>query len=275
MVFEELATGVINFVKYGETILVILLIWEGFKFIGTFGGGAGKVANRMVDWKKSPVLNAIKRQKGRANTRLLNEYLEEQKETTLLDEAVKAAKEALAGVQTVLAAKQMTFVVRMQLFGKTASGKLGVVLDLGEKLKTAKQEYRRVNRNTWRQERSVGEIIKKMRAAGMDVKQLLALEANILKLHKECADELNTVLTHYAKMDAAIKAVRNEPQASFQPNGYRLVAGAALLPQMTAMGTNLKNVVYTLEDAYKKQLEVDKEVQGLISLGRRAWGGIK
>ena len=53
--------------------------------------------------------------------------------------------------------------------------------------------------------------------------------------------------------------------------GFKKKTG--LMIHLEAIKTNLSKTIYELEEVYKKQLEIDKEVQGIISLAKRAWGG--
>lgn len=261
MVFEELAKSMLTFVNYGITIVFILIIVEVIKLI-SFGGTGAAVSRRLTDWQKSPVLKFLgltKVQQARAKTRLLSEYVEEQKATGLLDDARAAAQDALREVQHTKAGAQITEKERDDTIQK--------IEGLRDKLKEARGEYRRVNKATWRQERQMGPILQKLKDEGQNVNDLVSLENNILKLHKEIIDEVDNALNQFDKMKADVKALKDEPATHFPLT----IAGGALATPLNNVGTNLKHVAYKLTEAFDKQTEVDKEVQGIISKARQMW----
>ncbi len=267
LAFEQLAKGILNFVNFGITILAIMLIWEGIRFIaGPKGGTAAAVGSRLTDWKKSPVLNAIKKGTGRYKTRLLNEYVQEQRETTNLGEAVKAAKEALAVVEKFRSAKELK-----------NEGEQKELVDAVEKveehLKAVKRQYRRVNRATWRQERAIEPIIKKWGEAGKDTKNLMALENNLLRKHKEALAEVDKVVHQYEQLKGDLKAVKDQKSfpASLSVGTPAAPLNSPLAASLKNMQDNLQDELYELEDVYNKQVEIDKEVQGIISQVRPLW----
>ncbi len=256
---EQLAKVILNFVNFGITILVFMLIWEGIRLVaGPKGETAKAVGGRLTDWKKSPVLNLIKKGRGRYRTRLLNEYLQEQKETQFLNGAVQAAQNALAAVEKVRGAKEINSEQERDELVKA-------VEEVETHLKAVKQRYGRVNRATFRQERALGPLFEKWREAGKDVKDLMALENNILKLHKECLTEVNNVINHYEKLKGDLKPVKSH--SAFPVT----LSASPLETPLREMQNNLQDEVYELEDVYKKQVEVDKEVQAIISKVRPLW----
>ncbi|MEK6951039.1 MAG: hypothetical protein AABX13_04930 [Nanoarchaeota archaeon] len=258
--FEQLAKAILNFVNFGITILTILLIWELIRLVmgPKPGEAASAVGNRLTDWKKSPVLKAIKKGRGRWNTRMLNEYLQEQKETQFLNEAVKASQNALAAVEKVRGAKEITS-------EKERDEMVNAVEELEAHLKAVKHRYSRVKRATFRQERALEPLIKKWREAGKDVQELIALENNLLKLHKECLAEVDTVMNHYGRLDGHLKVVKSYPSFPIA------LSGSPLETPLKEMQNNLQDEVYELEEIYKKQVEIDKEVQAIISKVKPLW----
>lgn len=253
--FEQLSKAILNFVNFGITILVLLLIWEGIRFIaGPKGETAKATGARLTDWKKSPVLNMIKKERSRYRTRLLNDYLQEQKETQFLDGAVKAAQKALVAVEKARSDKEF----------KTEGERdemVKAVEEVEEHLKAVKHRYRRVNKATWRQEREMGPLLEKMRKEGKDVNDLITLENNILRLHKECITEADKVIGHYDTLKTNLTAIKHL-------TGFPTTIADSVLKDMQ---DNLQDEVYELEAIYKKQVEADKEVQGIISKVRPLW----
>lgn len=257
--FEQLSKAILNFVNFGITILVLLLIWEGIRFIaGPKGETAKAVGSRLTDWKKSPVLNMIKKGRSRYRTRLLNDYLQEQKETQFLDRAVKAAQKALAAVEKARSDKEF----------KTEGERdemVKAIEEVEKHLKAVKHRYRRVNKATWRQEREMGPLLEKMRKGGKDVKDLITLENNLLKIHKDCVTEADKVISHYEALKGELKAVKSY-------SGFPVtISGSPLDTPLKDMQNNLQDEIYELEDIYNKQVEADKEVQAIISKVRPLW----
>ena len=265
MVFEELANNILTFVNYGITVLVIMLIVEFFKFI--FAGGTGTaIGSHLTDWSKSPVLNWIKKQKRQEQTKAINEYLQEGEEVKLLSGAVVAANDALKPTEKLLS---------VGVVGELAE--LDKVLDklgkAGDALRKAQDHYRSVNKATFRQEREFGKLLNKLREEGKDVTQFTALENNILRLHKEIVSEISKVLTHYEAANGSkqfIQKTRDKIKGSAFPLTFK--TGKDLLKDaLTSLQTNLRDDIYLLEDAYKKQVEVEKEMQGIIAQAKQVW----
>src|SRR3989338_3097402 len=203
MVFEEVANTILDFADYGLVVLILLLVWEIIQFIK--GGTDAKTKSvselNLTDWSKSPILkmSGFNRWRRRANTAQLNTYLEEQKETELLNEAVKQAQEALAKANQIVNSASIDSTSRNDLMRETRQLKV--------KLGDARKEYKGVNRNTWRMYRRTNTVLEKMKKKDEDTTQLIALENNILKLHKENVTELDKVLAEFANMGKALDEV--------------------------------------------------------------------
>lgn len=273
MVLEELGQNILNLVNYGITVIIILMAIEAWRFF-SHGGTAGKVGAGLTDWDKSPVLNFIKKRQGRSKTKLLNEYLEEQKETELLNKAVESVNNALAEVKKIQSAGKINKAERDAF--------LTVVSDVPTKINAAEKEYRRLNRRTWRSERDMKPIIEKMEDAKMDVGDLQKLEEHILILHKECADEIKVADALYdAEVKPNLDKLKNlnDTQFAAGAGGYlqlpavipRARAPASIGKVLDALKVSLAKDEFQLKAAYDKQLEADKEVQGIVSIAKRLW----
>lgn len=263
MAWIEFAELVTNIELYAYLVLFLMAVYYFWQFIKGPGNEPGKAAwgfgKSFTDRVQIPFIG--KQARRRSKTRLLNEYLEEQKETDLLRAAVQEAEYAYNAVKQVIAAKEIKNVaVRDQLVRVVESVKTG--------LEAVKTEYRRLNRKTWRQERAMGPILEKMRNEGMDVNDMIVLEKSILKGHKECAEIIDDVLTHYGDIKDSIEAVRKIPEDQFS---YKLMGNDNISPHIIKLEQNLKDDIYKLKEAFDKQEKTDKDVQGIISKSKNLW----
>lgn len=253
--FATIGKVVLKLVNWGITIIVILLIIEIIRlFYRVTGKTAGKAAARLTDWDKNPVLNALgwtKKAKRRENTKLLNEYIQEQKTTNMLQEAEKVAQEALLQIKDFVKHRGISTATERDKF-------LEKIEQLGNHLTDVRREYRRVNRATWRQEREMDKILKRLKETEQDVSQITTLENDILKLHKEAVEELDTVLDIFNGFKKPLQFLAK-------------LKTPATLDEGSSFPVDLTKLLKSLDAVYKKQEAIDKEVEGLIALVQRLW----
>ena len=267
MVLENVAQNILDFVNYGITLIVLMLLWEVFKFFS--GPSAVAAGGTLAGGVKDLLTRKAKKWAHGDSAKLLNEYLEEQKETSLLHDTVESAEAALTETERIIGDKEIADEAHRDEY-------VELLKDVGHKLDAARGQYRQVKRATFRQERKTGELLEKLDDRGMDTKGIKALENNILKLHQECIVELDTVLTHYGKIKSEMRAVEKLTPIPAVPGAVAVptwpvdisTIHAALLNKIK---TNLEDAKYKLTAVYNKQLQIDKEVQGIISHAKRLW----
>lgn len=270
--FEQLANTILNFVNFGVTILVIMLLWEIFRFVFIGTGGAlhkagkkslGEVWEGVQEFtgrKEVKEKKKIKRQASRVKTTLLSEYLEEKKELELLDVVRQALAEFSSAVSNGMA-RGFPDKSAIQEFKKRNDDLQGAVRD-------ATKEVARLKRTTFRQERRSQKLIKELANVGIDksdLDKIRSLENEVMIQHEEVIRVMATLSSTAHKIDAqggaigSTKAVRLPPSNSALQN--RLYAIRSLLPTFTA----------ALDETEKAQTRAYKEVEGLEVKLRSLW----
>jgi hypothetical protein len=200
----DLALSLVNLINYGITIVIIMLIVEFAKLFG--GTSAG---SHMTDWKKSPVLNAIKRGKKKWHVGQLNEAIVEEKELQLVENVLAATNLAKNEMDSLTKKTELTQKEYDEGLGKhgghttilTRTPKNKIVL-VGFRLQKAINYFRRVKKKTWRQQSETGTLISKLEAQGEDISGIVAKEKKILVLHKETKGNLLAAMAELKKVRA-------------------------------------------------------------------------
>ncbi len=256
MALEGLAKDILSYVNYGITIVVILLLIEVGRLAGRLlgMGTETKVGKRLLDFKKSPVLNLLKgedkkakrarKAAAREKTALLNEYVEERKELELIEKA-----------QTELG----NFVVKL-----TGGEKIAEVEKLFGKFKKAVEkadkEVSRLERKTFRQERRYHQLIQELEDAGIrpnDLSAVKVYEKDLLVQHDNVVKAIEEVKKVLGKIGNQLK----------KKNATKLLsAGGA-----AAVQTETDVVDKGLKDAKKAQEQAYKETESIIAAFQKFW----
>lgn len=202
MVFEQLANSILVLVDWGIAILVLMLIWEGIQWIrvgGEVQAGAatqygkksiGEVVrdfNKFTGRDKVQEGKKIKRDAAREKSRLLSEYIEEERELTLAKEAEEA------------------FVKFKSDYSKSgnynASGR-----KLKDSIDALETEVRRLMKTTFRQERQYHKLMNDIQKMGKprDFMNAEALENSLLTEHKKVRDGVEELSQDVHKLPATL-----------------------------------------------------------------------
>jgi hypothetical protein len=265
----DLAISLVNLINYGITVVILMFIYEVFQL---FSGPAKDAGKHLTDWKKSPVLNAIKRRRKNAHVGQLNEMLVEEKELGLVENvlaAVELAKNEMDVLQT-----KTEFTTQIEYDENLGKGNRGAVAPILKRtpknkivlielrITKAIKYLRNVKKRTWRQRSKTGELIKKLEKDGKSSTNLIALENNILKLHEETKEELRKAEVKLKKLRAAQKA----PAAGAYPAP---ISTSGLLKEIQEFHTQFNDAAADtirkdVEEAVTKQRKAIEHVQGII-----------
>ena len=259
MVFEQLAQTVLNFVNWGITIVVIMLIWEIIQFIrggteerGENSSGIGKkslgeIKDSFNEWtgraeveKKKKVSRAASREE----TAMLNEYVEEKKELEKIDSAVEEGKNFLATLNTPKI--------------KASEVKSGFT-KLDKAIQAAGKETSALKRNTWRERRKMKDLYQALDGAGVskgEIQKVQALENSILERH-------NYVIAALAKAAGSmgrLNATANSAKDPLPPKTLTSIREAMI-----------KEITPSLQNAQGSQRSAYKDTEGLIAKIRAVW----
>lgn len=184
--FASLADAIAGYSYWILVPAAIYYLWLVFK-----GGTEGRKAEEkdgknILGWGKEKVNKMVRNSK----TKLMNEYIEEEKELKLLDEVVKARDEALDVVKEILGKGEIKDVAE----GKEV---LTSVEKVKKALDTARKEFRRLKSRTWRQERRFDKLVKEFKDKDKDVARLDMLEKQILEKHNEAIGHLDDAINEY------------------------------------------------------------------------------
>lgn len=266
MVFEDLAKAVLDFVDWGVTIIIILIIWEVIQLVkvATEKGYKSGPSSQARGW----AAGAFKRWRHSSNTKQLNEYLEDQKEAQFITNLRKARLDATDAVSHLLGSKEMT---------KGDLARLGESLDaVHDRLDEALHEFRKLDRKTLQQERGTKKLFDVMADKGLKVTNLKVYEDNILKLHKETKELLNEAATHFKEKvlekytllkTLAEEGVKAKTFAWPVPLSFVKTEITDIRTQLTDKTT----FVDKLELAEQKQDEALKEAQSILAESRKLW----
>lgn len=282
MVFESLAKAILTFVNWGITILVFMLIYEVFRLIA----GGEKGAEKAGDVGKEKLGKWWKKRRRRQKTRLLREYLEEEKEMELIDKVKDSITKAVSLVQAIINKKKIDTLSEKQ-------GLIAIIVAVNDALDEAIGHFGKLKMRTWRQERETGKLIEKLEEAGASVDNLKVYEKEILDFHKKTKNLLTEARSYYK---GKIKDLRDElnkkinvtnvPASHWPLNLPPTASGVVNLPvggattdtillkkvfndlkrELGAAGFNSK-----INEAEKKQKEAITRVQAIITESRHLW----
>tara|TARA_Y100000310_G_scaffold330279_1_gene401653 strand:- start:4 stop:846 length:843 start_codon:yes stop_codon:yes gene_type:complete len=270
---QGVAESIVQFANWGVTVVIILLIWTVLQAAGLVGKKTG-ATKRLTDMEKSPVmtwLKANKKGKKRWMSKLMNEYTAQQKEEEKLELAEDELDALLDTLRDVHGGKEFKDHNQVVLLRKHAENFKG-------QLRSAKNYFRRLRKDTWRQNSSFGKILDKLKENEVDTSEIEALERDILKLHKEAADEVSSAESSYSKDFMGsnhwkrVGKLNRKDHFADKSTGQPYVLPAA--PGSTtpvAEGTikalldEAEKDVYKLKDAWKKVGEAKQHVQGIIA----------
>jgi hypothetical protein len=265
MVLEQVANTILDFVNYGITILIILLVIEIFKFIGV--GNVKAAGSKIKDWKKLPAMKSIRKRAHRAKVKELNEYVREQKEAQHINLVETARKEIVTLVQYVRSEKNLT----ESNFKGIEEG----VNKLDKQVNESLDYFKKVTSATRRQERKTGKLIKALEDNDADVTQIKTYEAQILAKHDETKELLNRCRLHVNdKVLVALVALQNSRTITgsaawpipFRTGNALDVSLKKLQGQLDA--TNFKQMIVAAD---KAQHEAIRDVQGILAKARPLW----
>lgn len=256
MALETLANGILGLVNWGITIIVVMFLWECYKFItgGSEGGKevAAKAGKKI--WKHMPGTRARAK---RVTKKEMNEYIMEEKEEQKLDEVKNALSTIVADLEVF---------VRKPASPPEAQKFLKTVGKLGDKIKDAKKYFRGLNRRTSRAQTGINRLFDYMKDKGVKddelVRKVKVFEDTILKLHEQTAQEVGKVEAEYASINnlPAMEKLRLESAGS-----------SASPPVNREIDDLLKAFEYMaalLENAYEHQTKAKQQLQGVIALTR-------
>ncbi len=266
MALETLANQILALVNWGITIIVLMLIWEVIQF---FRGGADaepllKAGGGMDKfWKgvKARVPGTAMRAR-RVQKKELNEYILEEKEEKYLDLLKGKALEILSDLEAVASRGYFSQSEKTNIVGK--------VKEFGEQLNQVTRNFRNLNKRTSRAESGLDNLFDYLKKKDIKVPaEVKDLEEHILVLHRQTGEEIAAVQGVYTKIvnSDAMKKLDSLTPAMFAGAAYKIGTGSVPfnLVQLYALIKGFKNQRFLLEDAYKKQAEAKKEMQGIIS----------
>ena len=260
MVLETLAQQILSLVNWGITIVVIMLVWEVYKFIAGSEGGKGVAdvtgkAGKKI-WKYMPGTAARAK---RVTKKEMNEYIMEEREEEKLNE-IKQDVSAIISDVTILRKKVPSSSPEEE---KSESEKFLKAFDkLGDKITDAKKYFRSLNRRTFRAQKGIGRLFGYMKDKGVKddelVKKVTVIEGTILKLHEQTAKVVGKVEAEYGGIDN-LPAMRKFRR--FQSNSISSGELDILRHGFAGMGS-------MIEEALQHQVKAKQELQGIIALTR-------
>jgi|SRR3989339_1268097 len=269
---DVIANYIIEFINYGITIVILMIVYE----VGSLLFHK-KVTDRLTDWNKSPVLTALglnEKGKRKKMTKLLNEYVEDEKELEMIDKVEDEVNNAVALVESVVQSNSLS--------KKNTSDILQYIKEKGNidgALSDAITHLRRVEKKqTWREEKEMGKLIQKMKEKKLDTSRFEALENDILAKHRAARESLEKAKLYWHSNIQSATAQLNHLYSgsttwpiSGAHTGVR-VNGVDLGVVITALNHSLKDhsFIGLIESAKNEQKDVISDVQGIMVEMRQA-----
>jgi hypothetical protein len=271
----QLAETILDIIDWGIPIVTILIIWEAIMAF------SGKKDNKFdIEKSKIATWGAFNKEGKRLDrTKMVNQYLAEEKEEKKLQGAVDYVESVMSTLQTWDASKEIAShndLVKLR----------GQVKNAKSEMESVRKYFRILKKNTWRNNSKLNHILDDMEKFNKgDVAEIRVLENDIMKLHKETADEIVKSEAHLqAKIlkSQSWKALMKLKIASFGASGKFLIkpprtgTTAAGKPwplrfnrgQLTLLIREFGNDLLMLKSAFAKQAKAKQEMQGLIAKTR-------
>lgn len=257
--------AVVNLIGYAVWIVAILFFINLIQAVVGFGSGRTGDA---LDVKESGkwIYNKFKTGERREKTRLMNEYIEEEKELKLLDAALLAQDQAVETLTKTLRAGKIENIAEL-------NGMVTAVEIVNKELEAAKTEFRRVRGRTWRTERGFNKLVKEFKEKNKDVEQLDILEKKVLAKHDEAIPALNTAINAVDKVlndiksfaEGVAKAVKTTPFPLTLKVGSAAITKTKLGQIITALqGVNIKAAEQAQKEALQAVLGIVTEARELM-----------
>ncbi|GEM_PF-6703635 len=285
MAIETLANGLVNLTSWGIGIVAIMAVWEFYNFVvGSKKeetiGGIGERGKKIGNWllERKPIGSAVEKIaggsiKGRYSRRQakleLNEYILVEEEEKMLDESLIAGRKVVDSLESVSKRKEFSGLKEVEEVREA-------IKELGDMLRKNRKDFSRINRSSIRETKGMKRLINRLKKEGRSVpNEVLALERNILVLHAETAKEVgNAIAEHDALVSSDemerlqnldVRDFGNNPNSKYVLNDSSVAGFVFYLNHLKKLLKGFQDEVFLLQDAYKKQAEVKKELQGIIS----------
>ncbi len=215
--------------------------------------------------KEAKEAKRVQRKAKREKTAVLNEYLEEKKELTLLEDAEKK----LAAFEGVVNAGMAA-----------ASTKKNAVTssydDLLNAARAADKEVRRLKSRTWRQERRAKALLEELEddklIEASKLTTIKSKEAQILKLHDDLNVRLDKIMAELeGPVGAKVELVRKSKGAVLSP---RTVLGTKKIPFASLLADIYKALLWVkteLVAAKKDQEQSYKDAESFVADFGKLW----
>ncbi|PIN87819.1 hypothetical protein COV12_01785 [Candidatus Woesearchaeota archaeon CG10_big_fil_rev_8_21_14_0_10_32_24] len=264
----QLAETILDVIDWGIAIVTILILWELFM---TFSGKK----DTTFDFEKNKLMTwgAFNKEGKRLDrTKMVNEYLAEEKEEKLLEGTVGYVDSVVVTLES--------WDVNKEIPDHNGLVKLrGQVKNAGSEMHAAERYFRTLKRDTWRNDAKLNHVLDDLEKFNKgDVEEIRALENTIMKLHEETAVE---VKKSEAVLQTLLKtgdwtALSKLKQTNFTAGGKFKInpAGGKSSPtrfnqtHVTNLIKGFKNDAFLLKTAFAKQTAVKKEMQGLLAKTR-------
>lgn len=273
---------VAQFASWANIALWVVLIYFAFLWIkggkeGTLFGGAGRIGrmsfgdikdkfNKFTGREEAQKRKKLDRDAKREKTKLLSEYLEEQKELGLISKIQEKAK---------------TFEIAVEAATEEGIPKkdpfLKLYTEINDAVGDAEKEVRRLKRVTFRQERRSNLLIKDLEEMGASkgkIEELKSLEAGLLKSHDNLLtgmEKIQAVLDKggaVGKFIEKLKGIKKgwplSPASKIGPITLKDFLHGGLLPEIVKLRGFLDTTKKEQEAAYK-------ECEGLIAYFEKVW----
>ena len=262
--FEAVALNILNFVNWGITLLVFMLIWEVIQFIRGGETSVSDVTRTGSEWfdKAKSWVGAkgeekkVKRSARREKTAALNEYVEEKKEVELM-KTVAENLNAFFGIVNTGLSKGID---NKKVFVKSYDA-------VTKALKELTNETSRLKRVTFRSERRTDQLLKDLEEADADDKQLKqarALERDILAQH----DQVEQKVKRLAGLNSDISTNVRELE---KLSGNTLTLANDVPANLKSIKSGVEAANKELGAAIKAQNQAYKEAEALIAKFKSLW----
>jgi len=268
MALEILAEGITALIDWAIYVLWFMILLEAYQFIRG-GNEAGPLINPgSMDkfWKgvKARVPGTASRAR-RVQHREVNQYLLQQKEENDLDGLKHGAAEILTDLQAVHS--QGEFANYKSMVALTDK-----IRQFGNTIRQTKQDFNKlIKRGDARVGNKLNQMFDYFKKKGIQVPQeILEMERQIYKLHQETAQEIASIEGLFREIvtSEAMKALETLDLKHF-PNSYSPYtieknSDPFNESHLLFLKQKFGNEGFLLEDAYKKQIEAKKNMQGII-----------
>lgn len=243
MVLEELAKGMLKFVDWIVYILIIMLIWEIFRFIaggegkageklGAVGAAGGKLGGWLKDKGVVPFTEERKEKKEKevkkAKKKTLKEIADDKGEYECLDEIC----EEIAGIKGTVSKMPQVSVGNINNDNKKEAVKVVKQLfKLQKRINHTKKKWNKVSRDTFKQQTEVRKLIEYLKEIEVDRGDLeeLSIEENlILKKHKQTENKLNELKEEIDRLCSKLEGVKKKKWEGITEGEYGSLQGLKL-----------------------------------------------